>query len=269
MTAARPLIRRIALQATLLLPAVALLAQTHDDARLTMGISAGFIGAKHIWDVPNQPVLSVFDGPDIFHIGRELRSDITISGQGTYFRGPHFGVTGEFTYVGLGATDACAVVQDGGDAELRAACAALSGDERSSSGTVVQGGFVFRPFTRTGLQPYLKALGGLAFAPSSTMEMTSVYGSVGDTLLTLTIYPDDHWKSVRPTATLAFGISTAPSSGYQLHIEARETFLALTEVTGPSGGQGFVPPHRSAFIGVPSLLVGFDIVLERRRGRRY
>jgi hypothetical protein len=255
--------------ALLLAPGATVAAQTNDEARLTMGISAGWIASAQLWDIPRQPILSTFDDPSFFHLHRELRSDITISGHGTFFRGPHVGITGEFTYLGLGTTDACNVVQDGGDAELRAACEAVNGEQRPASVTTVQGGLVLRPFSRSFIQPYGKILGGLAFTPSSTVAMTSFYGAIGDTLLTLEIYKDDKTREIRPTWTLGAGFSTAPSSGYQIRFEVRETWMTQTVLTGATSGQGFVPPTKTVLKGFPSAMIGFDVVLAKRRGRRY
>ena len=255
--------------ALLFAPTAALRAQTNDESRLTLGISAGYIASRVLWDVPAQPIASVFDPPDIFHLHRETHSDISVSGQFAYYPGPHIGFTGEFTYVGLGAADACTVVQDGGDAELRTACSALQGTYGSASTTLVQGGMIYRPLTRTFIQPYFKGLAGLAFTPGSSIQTRSTYGSIGDTALILTIYEDPDWKELRPTFTAVAGFSTASTSGYQLHVEARESWLGLGVVTGPTSGQGFIPPHKTVLMGFPSIMVGFDIVLEKRRGRRY
>ena len=250
-------------------PVLPLRAQTNDEARLTIGIAGGFLGSSKLWDVPNQPVYSMFNEPDIFHLHREMHSDITISAHATYFPGPHFGFTGEFTFLGLGTTDACTVIHDNGNLELLDACSALEGTLGSASTTVVHAGVVYRPLTRTFLQPYLKASAGIAFTPSSTIALQSNYGFVGDTALFITIYKDDDWRPIRPSWTLGFGISTAPSSGYQIHVEVRETWLALGVVTAATTGQGFVPAHSSVLKGYPSILVGFDVVLARQRGRRY
>lgn len=255
--------------ALVLAPVGALNAQTNDESRLTLGIAAGYIGSQILWDVPNQSIASPSDTPDIFHLHRETHSDISISGHATFYRGPHIGFTGEFTYVGLGTSDSCSLVHDGGNIELAAACDALKGAEGSASTTLIQGGLVFRPLARSFLQPYFKGIVGVAFTPSSTIATRSIYGSIADTALILTIYTDDSWKEIRPTWTAAFGISTAPSSGYQLHVEVRESWLPLSVVTGATSGQGFVPPHKTVIKGFPSILVGFDIVLEKRRGRRY
>jgi hypothetical protein len=258
-----------AIAALLLAPCAALVGQTNDESRLTMGISAGWIASAQLWDIPRQEISSPFGDPDFYHLHRELRSDITISGHGTYFRGPHLGFTGEFTYLGLGTTDACTVVQNGGNAELQAACDALQGVQHSAVVTTAQGGVVLRPWSRTFIQPYLTGTAGVAFTPRSTVEMTSIYGNIGDTLVTLNIYQDDHTPEIRPSWTLGAGFATAPSSGYQLRIEVRETWLAQTVVTAATSRQGLLPPTRSVLKGFPSVLVAFDVVLEKRRGRRY
>lgn len=244
-------------------------AQTNDEARLTLGIAAGFIGSKLLWDIPEQPVFSALNEPDLFHLRREMRSDITVTGHVTYYSGPHLGITGEFTYLGLGTSDACDIVHDNGSLQLRAVCDALKGTLGTASTTVVNAGVVYRPLARSFLQPYFKGVVGVAFAPTSTVALRSYYGQTGDTVLVLTIYKDDSWKPIRPSWTLGFGVSTAPSSGYQLHVEVRETWLTLGEVTSPTTGQGFLPEHRSVLKGFPSILVGFDIVLAKQRGRRY
>jgi opacity protein-like surface antigen len=244
--------------------------QTNDQARLTLGIAAGFIGSTSLWDVPNQPVyLASSPDPDIFHLHRELKSDITVSGHATYFGSPHLGVTGEFTYLGLGSSDACDVVHDNGNVELAAVCSALKGTLGSASTTVIQAGLVYRPLSRAALQPYAKLMGGLAFTPSSSIALQSIYGAIADTELIVTIYKDDNWKSIRTSWTAALGISTAPSQGYQLRVEARETWLPLSAVTGPTSGQGYVPPSKTVIKGIPSIMVAFDIVLAKQRGRRY
>lgn len=265
----RRLRRTIILTIVTLSPWATLGAQTNDEARLTLGMSAGYIGSIRMWEIPNQPIFSQFDPPDLFHLTRELHSDITVSGHATYFGTPHVGITGDFSYIGLGTSDDCTIAQDGGDLELASVCNALKGTLGSASTTTVNGGLVYRPFTRTFLQPYFKGVVGLAFTPTSTIAMRSVYGAIGDTSLILTVYKDDHWAAVRGTATASFGIATAPSSGYQLFIEARETWLPLRQITGPTIGQGLEPDSKSVLKSVPSLLIGFDIVLAKQRGRRY
>ncbi len=85
----------------------------------------------------------------------------------------------------------------------------------------------------------------------------------------VTIYPDPTWRPARPSAELAAGFVTAPVFGMEAKVEARESWLLLTQVTGPTPYQGVTPPTRAAFSRFLSVLAGFDIVFARRRGRRY
>ncbi|MES1259224.1 MAG: hypothetical protein ABUL71_01420 [Gemmatimonadota bacterium] len=172
-------------------PTQRLVAQTNDESRLILGIAVGYVGAVSLWDIPNQPIFPAFGPPDLFHLRREMHSDISVSGHATFFSGPHLGVTGEFTYLGLGTTDGCELAQDNGNVELAAMCDGLKGKIGTASTTVVNGGLVYRPLSRTGLQPYFKGMVGLAFTPSSTIAMRSEYGAIADTSLILTVYKDD------------------------------------------------------------------------------
>lgn len=255
-----------------MIPVVAIRAQTHDESRLVIGIAAGWIGSTTLWDVANQPVYSSVElgDPSIYHLTSTIQSNLTVSGSATYYGGGgHLGLTGEFTYLGLGTTDGCVLTHDDGDAFLEAACSDLQGNQTSSSTTAVQGGLVLRPFTRSGVQPYLKGMVGLTFSPESPITTVATTGFIADTAYNLTVYTDDSWKEIHPTWTAAIGLSTAPGAGYQIHAEIRDTWTYLSEITGPTAGQGYVPPHRTVIKGFPSILVGFDVVLEQRRGRRY
>ena len=45
--------------------------------------------------------------------------------------------------------------------------------------------------------------------------------------------------------------------------------ITLPVITGPTSQQGFDPPSKTVLKGFPSIVVGFDIVLEHRPGHRY
>jgi len=270
-----------------LLPVRNLCGQTNDAARLSFGISIGRVGSANLWDVPDQPIVSTFaPSPDVFHLKRQFRPGLTVSGQLTYFANPRIGFAGELTYISPKRHDTCTVVQDDGDASLIAACNAITfGDStivqagndadpipkfvlqspRILPVTAVLGGVILRPWTRGLFQPFVKALAGIAFTPSSTILTRAFYSSSD----VLTVYQDDHWKSIRPTATLAGGFHTAPNHGYQFEVEVRESWFAQSVVTGPSIYQGLNPPSKAVIKGFTSIMAGFDVVLAKRRGRRY
>jgi hypothetical protein len=269
---------------------------TVDWGRVTIGLSAGVRFSSSLWDVPNQPILSsnlvpgsdsVHYPPDLYHLHREVRSGFTLAAQGTFFSSPHFGITFELTYLGLELSDSCTVAHDGGDAELATACAYVGSSQtiaatpgfptpptidHSASATLIEGGVILRPFKPAALQPFFKGMIGFATTPHSALMMESVYGvdpQQPDRALNLTIYQDASPPAVRPVFTAAAGMTTAPQSGLQAHFEARETFLPLAVVSGPTISQNLLPPNHTVIKGFFSLMIGLDIVLSRERGKRY
>ncbi len=240
---------------------------TNDESRLTVGIGLGYIGGASLWTVSDQPVYSNNSQIDEFAIVRRLRSNFTLTGQLTYFPKPTFGWTGELTYLGLGTSDGCHLVVDHGDFFNRAACTAIDGHERAASAIAAMGGAVWRPSSRGDLQPYLRGTVGLALVPRSTTAVTAFFGQDDNTALPL--YVEDNSKAAKPIGALSIGFATAPHNGYQFRIEARATAVQLVQVTGPATIGNLSPPTGSKWVMLPSFVVAFDIVLEKRRGRRY
>jgi opacity protein-like surface antigen len=252
------------------LPSHQVNAQTVDRARLVIGISIGRIGGSDLWDVARQPILSMLEPevPDTFQLHRGIQAGITVSAHGTYFVSPHFGVTGELTYLGLATQDACTLLNNDGDASLAQTCETLNNQVGTSSVYALQVGGVAWLSPGTTIQPYLKGLIGIASTPTSTVATAATdidLNGVG----TLTIYRDSRWSSERPTWTLAAGLATAPSQGIQVRLEIRDTWLAQSIVMGANPTQNVEPPMRSVIKSFPSILLGFDIVLRKQRGRRY
>jgi hypothetical protein len=85
----------------------------------------------------------------------------------------------------------------------------------------------------------------------------------------LPIYLEDETRMAKPTAALSIGLATAPSQGYQFRLELRGTAVQLNVVDGPVPAGVQMPAVRSKWSILPSLAVGIDVVLEKRRGRRY
>ncbi len=239
---------------------------TNDEARLTIGVLGGWIGGGHLWST-TQPIFAVGNREDQFALDRELRSNITVSGQVTYFPRPTLGWTGEVSFLGIGTTDHCTMAVDNGDPFNQAACRAISGRDRAASGVALAGGVVLRPMSRADVQPYLRANVGLALVPRSTTAMTVFFGE--DDQLAMLLYEEDGSRAAKPLGALSLGLATSPNDGYQFRIEARATAVQLQVVDGPAPQAGSQPLIGSKWTILPSISVGMDIVLEKRRGRRY
>ncbi|MES2306801.1 MAG: hypothetical protein V4558_14960 [Gemmatimonadota bacterium] len=240
--------------------------RTHDESRLVIGVAGGWIGAKDLWSV-QQPVTAAAATNDLFDLHRSLRSNITLSGQMTYFSTPHFGLTGEATYLGIGTHDRCSRINPTNDFVNELACFSINGKDRSASGVALMGGIVLRPLSRSLFQPYLRALGGLSLVPRSTVELVASFGTVNEGALP--IYLGNKAHEVRPTGAIGIGIATAPRSGYQVRLEARNTWVSLLTVTGPTEKENMPANAKAKYFALPTITLGFDVVLEKRRGRRY
>jgi hypothetical protein len=64
-------------------------------------------------------------------------------------------------------------------------------------------------------------------------------------------------------------MTAAVAQGYSFRWEIRDNIVGVQRVTNTIPIAGFVPPHERVFKHLFSMTIGFDVVLERRRGRRY
>jgi hypothetical protein len=68
---------------------------------------------------------------------------------------------------------------------------------------------------------------------------------------------------------LGLGFTAAVAKGYQLRWEVRDNIVGVQRVTSAPAAARVVPPHDVTYKHLFSMSIGFDVVLERRRGRRY
>lgn len=256
-----------AILAIAVLLALPLSAQTGDQTRLVVGTSIGWTGGTDLWSVSDQPITAIGQTNDRFALQRRLRSNIAVSGQVTYFPRNHLGLTGEFGYLGLGTKDSCQLLTNSGDFTNEAACRAINIQERSASAVGMLGGVTLRALSRSAIQPYARILAGVVFSPRSTVELAPVFGELQSSVLQ--VFVTEGESEVKPAGALAIGFATSPNAGTQFRIEARGTWTRLSVVDGPSEREGLVPPIAGKWTLVPTVTLGFDIVLEKRRGRRY
>lgn len=240
---------------------------TNDESRLVVGVGGGYIAGHSLWQVSNQPLFTTGSQVDRMSLVRDVRGNLTFTGQLTYFPSPRFGWSGEITYIGLGTRDGCALVVDNGDPFNRAACTSINGRDRAASAVAAMGGGVYRLLPRGDVQPYMRGSVGFALVPRSTTAMTAFFGQ--DDRTGLVIYLQDDSKAIKPMGALSVGFATAPSNGYQFRFEARATAVQLATVTGPAELGSPNPPTGSKWVVLPSFILAFDVVLEKRRGRRY
>jgi hypothetical protein len=247
---------------------------TGDQARLVFTVSAGAVGGKALWSVPKQAVhFPSAPATDTLALSRDIRSTLVIGFGGSYFPGDHLGFGAEGFLIGLGYEDSCRQVFSSGSPSVAAACQSLQGATKSATAVILSVGPVLRFNSRKLFSPYVRANAGFVFSNQSSLRTIGRYpgGSSGN--LSLIIYSDEHDSRVEPSLALGAGFTAALSPGYQLRWEVRDNIVGVQRLSGPSPQTGDVAspvtPHELDFKHLISLTIGFDVVLERRRGRRY
>lgn len=259
--------------AALLLPAPAL-AQTRDQARLVFNASAGFIGGRTLWSVANQPLYDVLGSEaliDSLRITRRTRGTFTLGARGIYFKNDHLGFFGEAFLLGLGYADNCSRRHATSSVRNAQVCSTLDQAESAASAVEVGVGSMYRIASRKTVSPYARASVGITVASRSTLSTSGFFNSAGENSeeVEVPIYVDQGLSQLYLSGTLGAGFTAQLSPGYQLRWEVRDNMVRLPTVAGPSVQDGSTPPTTNSLRHLWSFEVGFDVVLERRHGRRY
>ncbi|HEY3011980.1 MAG TPA: hypothetical protein VGJ36_04475 [Gemmatimonadales bacterium] len=241
--------------------------RTGDQARLIFTVSLGAVGGRELWSVGPQPVQ--FTTPtDSLALGRRIRSNVAVGFSGSYFGGEHLGLSLDGFLVGLGFEDSCRQVFSSGSGSVAAACDWIQGNTKPATTVMLSLGPIFRFNSRKLFSPYARLNAGFIFSTQSSLRTIGRFpGDSG--LVDLIIYSDEHDSRVEPALALGAGFTAAIAKGYQLRWEVRDNVVGVQRVTGPTPQSGLVPPHELDYKHLISITVGFDVVLERRRGRRY
>jgi hypothetical protein len=237
--------------------------RTGDRARLVFTVSGAYIGGKGLWVVPDQPVQDV-PPADTFFLRRAVRSTLGASFSGTYFPGAKVGLTAEAFLIGLGYADNCELVGPSQTAQVAQVCRSLNKRNSAAAVTISVGGIV-RAASREFISPFARAAAGVIFTNQSSLLMDGF----SDDGVELLIYDDKKHTRVLPAASLGVGATAAFSKAYHMRWEVRDNIVGIESITRATAGAGLVPPHETRFKHLWSILIGFDVILERDRGRRY
>ncbi len=252
---------------TCVFPVIASAQRSGDQARLIFTVSLGAVGGKNLWFVPAQPV-QVSNLVDTLAVGRRIRSTLTVGFSGTYFPGALLGLAIEGYLIGLGYEDSCRQVFSSGSTQITEACASIQGDNKAATSVVLSAGPVLRINSRKLFSPYARMNLGLLFSNQSSLRTAGRFSSPGGPV-ELPVYSDNHESRVEPALALAGGFTAAVARGYQLRWEVRDNIVGVQRVSGATVQAGLIPAHDLEYKHLVSLMIGFDVVLERRRGKRY
>ena len=263
-----------ALLGAALAPSAAAAQATRDQARLVISVSPGYMFGRDLWRVQDQPLVDAdAGGPmvDFVTLSRNIRPTIGVSFAGAYYPGDHLGFTGEAFLVGLGYNDACAPRVVTGSAQNQAVCDAIDGTEKAASAVALSLGGIYRVRSRRTISPYARFGVGATLSSQSSLRVTGAIpptGGAGEPI-DVPVYLDNSDTRVTPSATLGLGFTAALAPGYQLRWEVRDNITGIRVVDGPTALTPSTPESSLEFRHIIGVTIGLDVVLERRRGRRY
>lgn len=245
-----------------------------DQSRLSFGVGLGYNGGTDLWNVRDQAIFGTF-GTDTADVSRIVRPTIGVSFLGVYYPNDRLGLSGEIHLLGLGYEDHCQLKTNSGDADTHIVCNTLNGAQSPGTAVAATVGGIFRPFPWTGVQPYVRGNVGLVLSEQSTIRVNVLYVSILDTAATdqqISDYPmfeDSHPASISPTAAFAIGATGFISRSTQLRVEVKDNLVILKEVEGPVVYLAREPAWQQRVHHIFTLNIGMEVVLEKRRGRRY
>ena len=241
---------------------------TGDQARLVFTVSAGAVGGSRLWST--SPQAAQFMTPaDTFALDRRIRSTLALGFGGAYFPGENVGFTVEGFLIGLGFEDGCRHLFQSGAAPMVEVCQSIQGRKKAATSVILSGGTIFRLSSRKLFSPYARVNAGFVLSTQSSLRTTGQFINGSGQVTDLFVYSDDHNSRLDPSLALGIGFTAAVAKGYNLRWELRDNITGVQRVTSTIPIAGFIPPHERVFKHLISVTVGFDVVLERRKGRRY
>jgi len=221
-----------------------------------------------VWRVGQQPIFDAA-ATDTFRLARELTSTLGISFQGAYFPSASYGLAGELVVTRMGTADDCVLTSRAATQYASDLCGSLQNNEGGTSTAILAGGILLRPDWRGGVQPYLRGMGGLAIMQKSFVTTDGLVRAGGGQYAAASVYHDEDVTTTSPYLAVGLGLATPLGPGWQGRVELRDSWLRLTGIDGATTRQGVQPKVTTHGHHLLMFMVSVDIVLERKRGRRY
>jgi len=262
----------LALTCLLLTPAAA---QTGSQNNLVLTILGGAVTGHDLWVIDKQPLCVIGGGGacstnyDTLRLSRVIGSSLALGVAATYFPWPHLGVHAEVSYLGLPSDASCSGLFYNADAENKnqQLCDDIQSQAGAGGAISVFAGVVLRASTRRTLSPYLRGSVGIVNQARSTTALNGAFADgAGFHERQVIADPSPGRNSVM--LGVAAGFTSPLGPGYQFRFEVRDAIVSLERLTGPVNGLGVGPVATRSYHHF-ALTLGLDVVLERKRGRRY
>lgn len=241
---------------------------TKDQSRLVFTISAGVVGGRQLWSSSPQAVQFI-NPADTVALDRRIRSTLAVGFGGVYFPGENLGFTVEGFLIGLGFEDSCRQLFSSGSGAVAEVCQSIQGRKKAATSVILSAGPMLRFNSRKLISPYARANLGLVLSQQSSLRTGGQFVNSSGQIENLFVYSDDRNSRVDPSLALGLGFTAAVGKGYNIRWEVRDNIAGIQRVKSTIPIAGLVPPHERVFKHLFSMMVGFDVVLERRRGKRY
>lgn len=256
-----------------LLLASAAPAQTADQARLMFSVGFGRTsGGGTLWSVGHQPFIASALATDTLAITRSFRPSLDVVLSGTYFPGDNLGFNVEAQLLGVATEDDCRIsgTEGGGPPAITTSdlCRSIGRSERSGTSAALSGGLIYRIASHQPIHPYVRGNVGLLISQQSFLKTKGLIGPAG-AKADLTLFEDRDPASLQPYLSFGGGVVAVLGGGFQFRFEVRDNWVRVPAVTGTTTRQGLEPPSTSVGKHLLTYTLGFDIILERKRGRRY
>ncbi|HKT61760.1 MAG TPA: hypothetical protein VJQ46_17005 [Gemmatimonadales bacterium] len=242
---------------------------TRDRPTLVFTVSGAYLDGIRLWTVPDQPVedISSFGTfTDHFFLRRNVKKTLGGGFAGTYYRGANLGITAEAFLLGLGYSDICTIAEPAQSQLNVQRCQSITDRDRSAAAVTTSAGVVYRIGADEFISPFVRASAGILINNQSPLLLVGQANNGAE----LVIYDDNNTGTrLRPAFQLGAGATIAAGRGYQIRWEIRDNIVGIQKVTGPTTTRGAIPPHETSYRHILSLNVGLDVILEKRRGRRY
>lgn len=244
--------------------------KTEDQAQLLFTMALTYTGGTDLWSVQGQPILVPPPGigVDELDLARNINGSIGLLFSGMYFPKPALGIVGEAFFMGVGLEDECAVASPNPSTRTQQACASINGAAKSSSAVLLSLGPVFRVASDRPLSPYLRAQIGILVSNLSPIQMGGMISTPGGNF-ELLIYDDPSDTRVTTAFVFGAGFTAVLGKGWQLRTEVRDNVVSIATVTSPTSPGVYTPEIANEWKNLFSIVIGADIVLEKKRGRRY
>ena len=244
------------------------------EPTLAFSINLGLTSHKDLWSVPRQPQSAPGNAFDTLSLARVIRPGLVAGVTATYFTSRSFGWTAEVTYFGIASEQRCqgpAVFVPDSLNLNEEGCVRANGAHVNTSVVGFLLGASWRMGSADKVQPFARATVGPGIMAASYVNtvgyVTQPSGCASGCLYNL--FEEQDPAQFTFVANASAGLSIRMSDAYRVRFEMHDIITQVTVATGPHPDNSTVGPTSKVTKHIPTLTFGLELLLERRRSRRY